>query len=83
MRGPAARVKYSLRRLSNFYVEKIHTYLHQNPGLPEQHGSTVHRTEGLGNHEVGALPSSCPAKHMADRNALWHVSDMLQMTDCI
>ena len=44
---------------------KRQTYLHQNPGIPEQYGNTAHMTENLADHEVGALLSLLPTK------ALW------------
>lgn len=58
-RGPAARIKYNLKKLSILYVEKISTYPHQNPGLAEQHSSI---TEGLGNPEVCTHLSLLPSK---------------------
>lgn len=57
MRGPAARTKYNLRKSSIFYVEKVSTYPHQNPGLAEQHSRIK---ECLGNPKVYWF--SCPAK---------------------
>lgn len=59
MRGPAARTKYNLRKSSIFYVEKVSTYPHQNPGLAEQHSSV---TECPGTPKVCTHLSLLPSK---------------------